>query len=187
MIATSDFRRGSTKVLWNNQPWLVVEFHHVKPGKGGAFVRAKLKNLITGRVLEETFRSEEKFPEPDLEYKKIQYLYSENTIHHFMIQDDYEQVSFSSEQIGSVKDYLKEGEVYSVLFFEGKPISVEAPTFMNLKVKETIPGVKGNTAQGGATKPATLETGVIVQVPLFVNEGDVIKVDTREDSYVERC
>lgn len=186
MISTSDFKRASTKILWNNEPWLVVEFHHVKPGKGGAFVRTKLKNLKSGRILEETFRSGEKFPQPDLEYKKMQYLYSDD-LFHFMDQENYEQTSFNADQIEPVKNYLKEQELYSIVFFEGDPILVEAPMFMNLKVTSTVPGVRGNTAQGSATKPATLETGLTLQVPLFVNEDDVIRVDTREDKYIERC
>ncbi|MFA5074943.1 MAG: elongation factor P [Candidatus Babeliales bacterium] len=184
MISTSDFKRGSSKILWNNEPWLVVEFHHVKPGKGGAFMRTKLKNLITGRLLEETFRSGEKFPEPDLESKSMQYLYADD-LYHFMDQESFEQVDFDADHVESVKQYLKESEIYTVLFFQGKPISVEPPMFMILKVKNTIPGVKGDTAQGG-NKPATLETGVVVSVPLFINEGDKIKVDTRQDKYIER-
>ena len=184
MISTSYFKRGSTKILWNNEPWQIVEFQHVKPGKGGAFVRTKMKNLITGRLLEETFRSGEKFPEPDLEYKKMQYLYSDD-LYYFMDQENFEQIDFNQDHIESVKKYLKESEIYNVLFFEGKPIAVEPPTFMVLVVKETIPGVKGDTAQGGS-KPATLETGVVVSVPLFINEGQKIKVDTRDDKYIER-
>jgi len=184
VISTSDFKRGSSKILWNNEPWLVVEFHHVKPGKGGAFMRTKLKNLITGRLLEETFRSGEKFPEPDLESKSMQYLYADD-LYHFMDQESFEQVDFDADHVESVKQYLKESEIYTVLFFQGKPISVEPPMFMILKVKNTIPGVKGDTAQGG-NKPATLETGVVVSVPLFINEGDKIKVDTRQDKYIER-
>lgn len=185
MISTSVFKRGSTKILWNNEPWLVVEFQHVKPGKGGAFVRTKLKNLITNRTLEETFRSGEKFPEPDLEKKKMQYLYSDD-LYYFMDQESYEQTDFDSKHVESVKKYLKETEIYDVLFFKGRPIAVEAPLFMVLEVKETIPGVKGDTAQGG-NKPATLETGVVVSVPLFINEGDKVKVDTRENKYIERA
>ena len=184
MISTSDFKRGSTKILWNDEPWLVVEFHHVKPGKGGAFVRTKMKNLITSRILEETFRSGEKFPEPDLEYKQMQYLYADD-LYHFMDQETFEQVDFDQDHVEEVKKYLKESEIYSVLFFKGKPITVEPPTFMILEVKSTIPGVKGDTAQGGS-KPAILETGVVVSVPLFINEGDKLKIDTRDDKYIER-
>ena len=184
MISTSDFKRGSTKILWNNEPWLITEFQHVKPGKGGAFVRTKLKNLITGRILEETFRSGEKFEEPDLEQKQMQYLYADDH-YHFMDQQDFEQVSFDENHIENVKKYLKEGEVYTVLIFKDKPIMIEPPLFMELEITETIPGVKGDTAQGG-NKPATLETGLVVQVPLFLNEGDKVKVDTRDDKYIER-
>ncbi len=185
MISTSDFKRGSTKILWNNEPWLIVEFQHVKPGKGGAFVRTKLKNLITNRILEETFRSGEKFPEPDLEYKKMQYLYADD-LYHFMDQETYEQVDFDSGHIETVKKYLKETEIYNVLFFNGKPIAVEPPMFMILQVKSTVPGVKGDTAQGGS-KPATLETGLVVNIPLFINEDDKVKIDTRDDKYIERA
>ena len=185
MIATSDFKRGTTKLLWNKEPWLVVEFQHVKPGKGGAFVRTKMKNLITGRLLEETFRSGEKFEDPDLEAKSMQYLYADD-LYYFMDQENFEQFDFSKDQIVSVKKYLKEGELYSVLFFKGSPISIEPPIFMVLKVKETIPGVKGDTAQGG-NKPATLETGIVVAVPLFINEGDRLKIDTRQNKYIERA
>jgi len=185
VISTSDFKRGSTKILRNNEPWLVISFQHVKPGKGGAFVRTKLKNLITGRILDETFRSGEKFDAPDLEYKKMQYLYADD-MYHFMDQESYEQVSFGKEQIQSILNYLKEEIIYNIINFQGKPISVEPPMFMVLEVKETIPGVKGNTAQGGS-KPATLETGLTLQVPLFVTEGEKIKVDTRDNKYIERA
>jgi elongation factor P len=185
VISTSDFKRGSTKILWNNEPWLVVSFQHVKPGKGGAFVRTKLKNCITGRILEETFRSGEKFPEPNLEYKKMQFLYADD-MYHFMDQESYEQVAFSENQIESVKKYLKEEIIYNIVNFQEKPIAVEPPIFMILEVVETVPGVKGDTAQGGS-KPAKLETGLTIQVPLFITEGNKVKVDTREDKYVERA
>lgn len=186
MIATSDFRRGSTKILWNKEPWVVTDFQHVKPGKGGAFVRTKMRNLITGRTLEETFRSGEKFPEPDLEYKKVQYLYSDGDLYHFMDQETFDQLSFDMGVLGDVKDYLKEQEIYRLITFEGRAISVEAPNFMELKVAETIPGVRGDTAQGGARKPATMETGLHVLVPLFINEGELLKIDTRTGEYIER-
>lgn len=184
MISTSDFRKGSTKILWNNEPWIVMEYNSVKPGKGGTYLRTKLKNLITGRMLEETFRSAEKFESPDLEYTNMQFLYADEH-YHFMNQESYEQVDFNENQIETVKNYLKEGIVYNIVNFQGKPILVEPPTFMVLEVKETIPGVKGDTAQGGS-KPATLETGLVLQVPLFINEGHKVKVDTREDKYVEK-
>jgi len=184
MIATSDFRRGSSKILWNDEPWLVVEFQHVKPGKGGAFVRTKMKNLITGRQQEETFRSGEKFASPDLELSQVQYLYADGG-YNFLDQTSYEQITFTAEQIDKVKNYLKQDSLYTLLKFRGEPISIEASNFMDLAVVSTVPGVKGNTAQGGS-KPATLETGVVVSVPLFVNEGDIVRIDTREDLYVER-
>lgn len=165
---------------------MVLEYHHVKPGKGGAFVRTKMKNLITGLVHEETFRSEEKFPSPNLEYKDMQYLYLDDGLYNFMDQESFEQVALNKSQLEEVLNYLKEQTVYTILYFKGQPIAVTPPMFMELLVVETPPGVKGNTAQGGATKPATLETGMVLQIPLFVNEGDLIKVDTRNDEYIER-
>lgn len=184
MISTSDFRKGA-KILFKGAPYMVLEYHHVKPGKGGAFVRTKMKNMISGLIHEETFRSGEKFPEPDLEYRTMQYLYSDGNLYHFMDQDSFEQVSLSKDQIDDVMPFLKEQVIYTILYFEGSPIAVNPPLFMELKVKETPPGVKGDTAQGGS-KPATLETGLVIQVPLFVNEGDLIKVDTRDSQYIER-
>jgi elongation factor P len=185
VISASDFRKG-TKFLYQGNPHVVVDFQHVKPGKGGAFVRTKMKNMISGAIYEETFRSEEKFPTPDLEHKQMQYLYSEDGEYSFMDQEDFDQVSLTKAQLEEVLDYLKEQTVYDVLYFEERPIAVTPPLFMELKVVETQPGVRGNTAQGGATKPAKLETGLVLQVPLFVNEDDVLKVDTRDDRYVER-
>ncbi len=185
MIATSDFRKGMTKILFRNEPWVIADFSHVKPGKGGAFVRTKLKNLKNGLMLEETFRSGEKFEAPDLRQSSVQYLYSEGDLYHFLDQESFEQYTFNKAQISSVLSYLRDGTLYTILFFEERPIVVEAPTFMNLRVVETVPGVKGDTAQGGS-KPAKLETGLTIQVPLFVTEDDILKVDTREDLYIER-
>ena len=185
MIATSDFRKGFTKILWNNEPWVVLDYQLVKPGKGGTYVRTKMKNMLTGRVLEETFRSAEKFPEPDLEYSEMQYLYRDEH-YQFMDQESYEQVGFDEDQVEVVKNYLKEGIMYNVIKFQGKPISVEPPTFMILEITETVPGVRGDTAQGGS-KQAKLETGLVVQVPLFLNEGNKVKVDTREGKYIEKA
>ena len=186
MIATSDFRKGSTKILWNNEPWLVVDYQLVKPGKGGTYLRTKLKNMISGRILEETFRSAEKFPEPDLEYKQMQFLYADGSHYHFMDQDSFEQFAFNDSQVEGVKKYLKDGIIYSIVNFHGSPIMVEPPIFMILEIKETVPGVRGDTAQGGS-KAATLETGLVVQIPLFLNEGNRVKVDTREDKYIEKA
>lgn len=165
---------------------MVLEYHHVKPGKGGAFLRTKMKNMITGLVHEELFRSGEKFPSPDLEYKNMQYSYKDSDSYYFMDQESFDQVTLTKEQLDEVVDYLKEQEIYTVLYFEGKPIGVTPPTFLEFTVAETVPGIRGDTAQGGATKPATLDSGLVIQVPLFVNEGDMIKVDTRDGKYVER-
>lgn len=185
MISTADFRKGMTKILFRNEPWVIADFSHVKPGKGGAFVRTKLKNLKNGLILDETFRSGEKFEAPDLRQSTVQYLYSEGDLYHFLDQESYEQYTLNKAQIASILSYLKDETLYTILFFEEKPIVVEAPTFMNLRVIETVPGVKGDTAQGGS-KPAKLETGLTIHVPLFVTENDLLKVDTREDLYIER-
>lgn len=185
MISTSEFRRGA-KILFKDAPYMVLDYVHVKPGKGGAFVKTKLKNLITGVINEETFRSGEKFPDPGLQYREMQYLYNDGDIYHFMDQNNYEQVELKAIQISEIMEYLKEQEVYTLLYFDERPIAATAPMFMELEVKDTPPGVRGDTAQGGATKPAKLETGVTVQVPLFVQEGEFIKVDTRDGKYIER-
>lgn len=185
MIATSDFKKGS-KILFRNEPYTVLDYQHVKPGKGGAFVRTKMKNMITGLVREETFRSGEKFPSPDLEYKDLQYLYEDNGLYNFMDQETFDQVALNKSQLEEILKFLQEQIVYTILYFKGRPIAVRPPMFMNFKVVDTPPGVKGDTAQGAGNKPATLETGLVVQVPLFVNEGDVIKVDTRDAKYIER-
>lgn len=185
MIATTDFRKGA-KILYKNEPYMILEYHHVKPGKGPAYVRTKMKNMITGLTHEDLFRSGEKFPQPDLEYHDMQYLYKDGELYHFMDQKNFEQVSFNQDQLSEALDYLKEQVIYTILYFAGKPIAVTPPLFMELSVTQTQPGVRGDTAQGGATKPATLETGLVVQVPLFVNEGELLKIDTRDGSYIER-
>jgi len=185
VISTSDFKKG-TKILFRDEPYAVLEYHHVKPGKGGAFMRTKMRNLITGLVHEETFRSGEKFSDPDLEYRDMLYLYQEDGLYNFMDQQSYEQIALNRDQLEDVINFLKEQVIYTLLYFGERPIAVNAPMFMNLVVTETMPGVRGDTAQGGGTKPATLETGLVVSVPLFINEGDVLKVDTRDSSYIER-
>lgn len=185
MIAASDFRKGS-KILFKGEPYAVVDFQHVKPGKGGAFIRTKMKNLITGLTHEETFRSEEKLASPDLKYHDMRYLYEEDGFYNFMDEESFEQVAFSIDQIDDIRELLKDQTVYTVLEFNGKPIAVTPPLFMELQVTETVPGVRGDTAQGAATKPAKLESGLSVLVPLFVNEGDIIKLDTRDNRYIER-
>lgn len=185
VISTTEFKKGA-KILYNNAPYIILDYHSVKPGKGGAFVKTKMRNMITGLIWEDTFRSGEKFEQPDLEYHEMQYLYADGDLYHFMDQESFDQVAFNKEQIEEVLDFLKEQEIYNVVYFESKPITVTPPMFMEMTVKEAMPGVRGDTAQGGATKPATLESGLVVQVPLFVNEGDVVKIDTRDKSYMER-
>lgn len=185
MVLAGDLRRG-TKILFKGEPYMVLEFQHVKPGKGGAYMRTKMKNLITSLMHEETFRAEEKLEIPDLSYKDMLYIYEEDNLYQFLDQETYEQIAFDKDQLGDVVDFLKEQSVYTVLYFGDRPIAVTPPLFMELEVKEAPPGVRGDTAQGGGTKPVTLESGLVLQVPLFVNEGDVIKVDTRDYKYIER-
>lgn len=185
MIATSDFKKGS-KILFRGEPYMVLDFQHVKPGKGGAFMRTKMKNMITGLTHEETFRSGEKFENPGLAYRDMQFLYQEDGLYQFMDQESFDQVALDKKQLAEVLEYLKEQVIYTVLYFKERPIGVTPPMFMELVVTETMPGVRGDTAQGGATKPATLETGIVVNVPLFVQEGDLLKIDTREGIYIER-
>ena len=185
MYETSDIRKG-LKIELEGEVYTVVEFLHVKPGKGGAFIRTKLKSLTKGSVVEKTFRSGEKLGRPDLEEKKMQFLYSSDDQYCFMDAETYEQTFLTEEQLGSSRDYLKENTTIAVLMHNNKPIAVELPTFVELAINKTEPGEKGDTVSGG-TKAATLETGAVIQVPLFLNEGDVVKVDTRTGTYVERA
>lgn len=185
MILASELRRNS-KLLWKNIPYSVIEFQHVKPGKGGAFIRTKMKNMITGLVHEETFRSEEKLDQPNLDYRQMQYLYEENGLYNFMDQESYEQIALSKDQISEIIDYLKDQTVYTVLYFNDAPIAVTPPLHLDFLVQSAPPGVRGDTAQGAATKPVVLETGLVVNAPLFVDEGDVVRIDTRDGKYIER-
>ena len=184
MISTADFRNGARLEL-EGQPFQIVEFQHVKPGKGPAFVRTKLKGYKTGSVIDRTFRSGEKFEEPALDECEMQFLYSGGDEYSFMDTTSYEQVSFSKQQLGENVDLLKENTVVQVLMYQGEPISVELPIFMELQVVETDPGIRGDTASGG-TKPAKVETGATVKVPLYLESGEIIKIDTRTRAYVER-
>ncbi len=184
MISTSDFK-GGTKIELDGDPYTIVEFQHVKPGKGGAFVRTKLKNLKTGNQLERTFRSGEKFETPDLIEREMQFLYISGDEYHLMDANTYEQIFLTSAQMGSAKDFLKENMLVNILFFRGTPLEVALPLFVELKIVETAPGIRGDTATGG-TKLAKLESGGSVKVPLYIEEGTVIKVDTRTGTYVER-
>lgn len=183
-IDTSQFRNG-LKIVLDGDPFTMVYFQHVKPGKGGAFVRTKVKNLKNGRVLEKTFRSGEKVDEADVEDKKMQYLYRDGEQLIFMDQETYDQLPFSVEQVGDSVKYLMENLDVDVMFWNGNPINIELPSFIETEVTQTDPGVKGDTASG-ATKPATIEPGAVVQVPLFIKEGEKIRVDTRSGEYVER-
>lgn len=184
MYSTADFRKG-LKIEIEGKPYIIVDFLHVKPGKGGAFVRTKLKSLVTGAVLERTFRSGEKVDRPRLEEKHMQYLYRDSDGFHFMDTDTYDQIFITSDHVGDSASFLSESLELTVLYHDGAPISLELPTFVELPIASTEPGVKGDTASGG-TKPARLSTGLMVQVPLFVNEGDILKIDTRTGEYIER-
>jgi elongation factor P len=183
-VSTAEFRRG-LKIEVDGNPYTIVDFQHVKPGKGGAFVRTKLKHLRLGTVVDRTFRSGEKFEVVDFEQKPVQFLYRDDQFH-FMSLESYEQIALSREEVGDAADYLKDNMEVELLYINGMPTGVELPTFAELRVVKTDPGVRGDTASGGS-KPATLETGAVVSVPLFINEGDVLKVDTRTGSYIERA
>jgi len=185
MYDSSEIRKG-LKIEMGGDVYTIVSFQHVKPGKGGAFIRTKLKSLSRGAVVEKTFRSGEKLGKPDLQEKKMQFLYREGEQFHFMEEETYEQTFLTEEQLGVSKEFLKENTTIDVLFHDNKPIAVELPTFVEIVIAETEPGERGDTVSGG-TKTATLETGAVIQVPLFLNEGDMVKVDTRTGEYVERA
>ena len=182
---TSDFRRG-LKIEWEGKPYEILEYQHVKVSKNQPTVRTKLKDLTTGRVLEVNFRAGDKFEKPDLQEKEMQFLYREKDQFVFMDLEDYDQVYISEKDVGEAAKFLKENLNVYVLYNKGKVIGIELPNIVELKVVETEPGVKGDTV-GTATKPATLETGAVIQVPLFIDKGDIIKVDTRTGKYVERA
>ena len=184
MISTSEFKKG-VKMELDSTPYVIIDFQHVKPGKGGAFVRTKLKNLITGKVIDKTFRSGEKVKEADIEQRSMQYLYKDGKDFILMDNETYDQIAISEETVGDDAKWMLEEAMVNVLIYKGNPVTIELPAFMELKIIETDPGVKGDTAQGGS-KPAKLETGAVVNVPLFVAEGETIKVDTRTGDYIER-
>lgn len=185
MISTTDFRTGLTFELDGDVVQL-VEFQHVKPGKGAAFVRCKLRNVKTGAVVERTFRPGEKFPKAHIERKEMQYLYSEGDQWIFMDTESYEQVSLEESKLEDAPKYLKENMTTGILFYQGQVIGIDLPKQVELTVAGTEPGIKGDTASGGG-KPATMETGVVVTVPFFVNEGDLLIIDTRTGAYVSRA
>tara|TARA_Y100000590_G_C15154745_1_gene801240 strand:+ start:17 stop:580 length:564 start_codon:yes stop_codon:yes gene_type:complete len=184
MANTSDFKNGLI-INHKNNLWKIIEFLHVKPGKGGAFVRSKLKNIRTGQVVDETFRAGEKIETVRVEAREYTYLYSENENYIFMDQETYEQVSLNKSQVQEVLDFLLENTKTTIALNGEEPIEVRIPQHMNMIIKETDPGEKGNTAQGGS-KPAILETDLTIQVPLFIQIGDVVRVDTKEKRYIER-
>lgn len=184
MISTNDFKTGVT-IEVDGDIWQVVDFQHVKPGKGAAFVRAKLKNIRNGNVLERTFNAGEKIPRAQLDHREMQYLYKSGDHWTFMDTENYEQIMLTEDQLGDAIKYLVENMNVSVLMYQGQIIGVDVPNFVELKVIETEPGFKGDTATG-ATKPATVETGYVLKVPLFVDNGDIIRIDTRTGEYMER-
>jgi len=184
MYTTGEFRKG-LKIEIAGEPYVIVDFQHVKPGKGGAFVRTRIKSLMSGNVIDMTFRSGDKVDKPDLEERDMQFLYETSGEFHFMDTNNYEQLFLTADQLGDSKDYLKENLVIKALFHNKKSIGIEVPMFVELKVVKTEPGVRGDTATG-ATKAATLESGAVIQVPLFVEEGDVLRIDTRTREYITR-
>jgi elongation factor P len=183
-VSTTEFRNG-LKIELDAEPYIIVEFQHVKPGKGGAFVRTKMKSLRSGNVIDRTFRSGEKVDTPELEEKKMQYLYAADKDRFFMDTASYEQISLHEDQLGDNINYLKENMEIKILYYKGQPINIEIPMFVELSISRTDPGVRGDTASGGS-KPATLETGAVIKVPFYLNEGDVVKVDTRTGTFIER-
>jgi elongation factor P len=185
VISTSEFRNGS-KVELNGEPFTIVEFQHVKPGKGGAFVRTKLKSLRTGNVMERTYRSGEKLDTPDLDEKDMKFLYAAGEEYTFMDTTSYEQLTFSRKQLGDGWDLLKEDMTVTILLHNEVPIGMELPVFVELRVVKTDPGVRGDTASGGS-KPAVLESGATIKVPLYLDEGVVVRVDSRTREFVERA
>ena len=185
MITAGDFRNGVT-FDDNGQVFQVVEFLHVKPGKGAAFVRTKLKNVITGAVLERTFSPTDKFENAYIERKDMEYLYNDGNLYYFMDQETYDQVPINASQLGDNFKFVKENMICKICSYKGNVFGVEPPTFVELEVTQTDPGFKGDTATN-ATKPATLETGAEIRVPLFINEGDHIRIDTRTGEYMERA
>ncbi|MDD6667001.1 MAG: elongation factor P [Lachnospiraceae bacterium] len=185
MISAGDFKNGIT-LEWEGKIWQIVEFQHVKPGKGAAFVRTKLKNIIDGGVRETTFRPTEKFPTAHIDRKDYTYLYKDGDTYNFMDTETYDQISLTADEVGNTLDFVKENETVKLDSYNGNVFAVEPPLFVELEITETEPGVKGNTATN-ATKPATVETGAQVYVPLFVNTGDKIKIDTRTGEYLSRA
>lgn len=184
MYETSDFKKG-LKILIDGSPYTIVDFQHVKPGKGNQFTRTKMRNLLTGSNLERTFKSGEKFEVPNVEMKEMTFLYKDDSGYNFMDQTTFEQILMNADEIGENTNYLTENLVVMILLFNEKAVAVEVPKAVNLRVAQTDPGVKGDRVTG-ATKPATMESGLVTNVPLHINEGDLLRIDTSTGAYVER-
>lgn len=184
MYENADFKKG-LKIMVEGSPYTILDFQHVKPGKGNQFTRTKMRNLLTGQQLERTFKSGERFEVPDVANRDMNYLYKDDNGYTFMDKESYEQIVMTDAEIGEAKDYLIENLEVTILFYNERPVSCDVPKAVNLKVTQTDPGMRGDTVTG-ATKPATLETGLIVKVPLHINEGDVLRVDTTTGQYVSR-
>lgn len=184
MIYASDFRKGNTFEI-NGEPHIILDFQHVKPGKGAAFVRTKYKNILTGATKEEAFNPNDKFPKAHIETKQMQYLYNDGELFYFMDQETFEQVPLMADQVEDAMLYIRENDTATIKFYKGNAFSVEPPNFVDLKVIETEPGVKGDTATN-VTKAAKVETGAVIQVPIFIEEGEVIQIDTRSGEYLSR-
>ena len=184
MITAGDFRKGRTFEM-NGQPYVVLDFQHVKPGKGNAFVRTKYKNIYTGAIREDAFNPDDKFPKAHIETKKMQYLYNDGELYYFMDPETYDQLPLNQEQVEDAMKFLKENDEATIKFYNNEPFLVEAPNFVDLEIIETEPGVKGDTATN-VTKAATVETGAVIQVPIFINEGEIVQIDTRTGEYLGR-
>ncbi|MDD2294884.1 MAG: elongation factor P [Eubacteriales bacterium] len=184
MVYASDFRKGVTFDI-DGEPHVVLDFQHVKPGKGAAFVRTKYRNILTGATREEAFNPNDKFPKAHIDTKQMQYLYSDGELYYFMDQESFDQVPIPYEQVEDAMKYLRENDMATIKFYKEVPFLVEAPNFVNLRVTETEPGVKGDTATN-VTKAATVETGAVIQVPIFIEEGETIQIDTRTGDYLGR-
>ena len=184
MVYASDFRKGITFEM-NGEPHVVLDFQHVKPGKGAAFVRTKYRNILTGATREEAFNPNDKFPKAHIETKQMQYLYNDGELYYFMDQDTYDQVPLTAELVEDAIKYIRENDIATVKFYKDNAFTVEAPNFVDLEVIDTEPGVKGDTATN-VTKAATVETGAVIQVPIFINQGERIQIDTRSGEYLGR-
>jgi len=185
MVTAGDFKKGLT-VEMDNGVWTIVDFQHVKPGKGAAFVRTTIKNIVTGAVLERTFNPTDKYPRAIIETNEMQYLYNDGDLYYFMDNETYEQLALSADKVEDAIPYVRENDTVTMRFFKGAPFSVEPPNFVTLRVTNTEPGFKGDTASN-TTKPATVETGLTIKVPLFVEIGDLLQIDTRTGEYMSRA